>query len=336
MSYANAVQQTWAHRDLSRARDDPTPLVHYATLAASSHNTQPWKFEVSPSTLRIFPDLSRRCPAVDPDDHHLFVSLGCATENLFHAARGGGIHVTARFDPSASCVHLDLEPTSPASSALLLAIPERRSTRARFLERELSVPQLRQLERAGLGAEVEVLLITDPRAKARVSELVVAGNEAQLSDRLWSRELREWMRFNEVEAVRRGDGLYGKLFGVPSLPRWLGLALMPLVATPARQNATDVEHLRSSAALAVFSSRVDDRAHQVEAGRCFQRFALQATAFGLCTAFVNQPVEVPHLRAQLAAELKLGDRRPDLLVRLGYGPPVPHSLRRPLTDVILA
>jgi hypothetical protein len=26
----------------------------------------------------ILPDLSRRCPAVDPDDHHLFVSLGCA------------------------------------------------------------------------------------------------------------------------------------------------------------------------------------------------------------------------------------------------------------------
>ncbi len=30
----------------------------------------------------MLPDLARRCPAGDPDDHPLFVSLGCATENL--------------------------------------------------------------------------------------------------------------------------------------------------------------------------------------------------------------------------------------------------------------
>jgi len=45
----------------------------------SSHNTQCWKFSA--------PGPSRSCPtspalsAVDPDDHHLFVSLGCAAEN---------------------------------------------------------------------------------------------------------------------------------------------------------------------------------------------------------------------------------------------------------------
>ena len=49
-------------------------LVRYATLAPSSHNTQCWKFAIEDKAITILPDLSRRTPAVDPDDHHLFVS----------------------------------------------------------------------------------------------------------------------------------------------------------------------------------------------------------------------------------------------------------------------
>ncbi|MCY7390333.1 MAG: Tat pathway signal protein, partial [Leptolyngbyaceae cyanobacterium CAN_BIN12] len=42
-------------------------LVRYATLAPSSHNTQCWKFRLDDRSISILPDLSRRCPVVDPD-----------------------------------------------------------------------------------------------------------------------------------------------------------------------------------------------------------------------------------------------------------------------------
>jgi hypothetical protein len=58
--------------------DVATELVRLATLAPLSHNTQCWKFVLGARGVTILPDLSRRCPAVDPDDHHLLVSLGCA------------------------------------------------------------------------------------------------------------------------------------------------------------------------------------------------------------------------------------------------------------------
>ena len=48
--------------------------------------------------ITVVPDLTRRCPAVDPDDHHLFVSLGCATENLIQAALAHGLQGDAQFD----------------------------------------------------------------------------------------------------------------------------------------------------------------------------------------------------------------------------------------------
>lgn len=69
---------------------DLQDVVRYAALAASSHNTQPWRFLIADRTIEIRPDFRRRMPAVDPDDHHLFVSLGCAAANLALAAAAIG------------------------------------------------------------------------------------------------------------------------------------------------------------------------------------------------------------------------------------------------------
>jgi hypothetical protein len=85
----------------------------------------------------------------------------------------------------------------------------------------------------------------------------------------------------------------------------------------------------------VFFSEADDKPHWIEAGRCYERLALQATILDLRTAFINQPVEVPALRPQFAGFLGIGNRRPDLIVRVGRGPEMPRSLRRPVEQVLV-
>jgi hypothetical protein len=52
-------------------------------------------------------------------------------------------------------------------------------------------------------------------------------------------------------------------------------------------------------------------------------------------AFINRPVEVPAVRRQFATYLGIGGRRPDLVMRFGYSPELPKSLRRPVERVIL-
>jgi len=101
------------------------------------------------------------------------------------------------------------------------------------------------------------------------------------------------------------------------------------------ENNKYARQLRSSAGVAVFVSARDDKEHWVAAGRACQRFALQATALGLKLAFVNQPVEVATLRPDLAALVGLAGRRPDLVMRFGYGPALPFSARRSV-DAVLA
>ena len=101
-----------------------------ATLAANSHNTQPWKFGLSPDTISIRPDLTRRTPVVDPDEPHLWVSLGCATENLVLAAAALGKHADVGFNPQE--VHVALDKIVPVRSPLVNAIFQRQCTRTEY------------------------------------------------------------------------------------------------------------------------------------------------------------------------------------------------------------
>jgi len=335
LNYLDAVRETWRHSDLDNATRNYVDLVRYATLAASSHNTQPWKFELVPGRIVILPDLSRRCPAVDPDDHHLYASLGCAAENLLLAAQAAGLQGHLSYDASKSSVQVDLEEATVLRSALFDAIPKRQCSRAEYDGTEIPREQLGLLEQAGQGNGVSLMLLTAEKQKDQVAEYVAQGNTNQFSDPAWARELKAWIRFNTRDAVRTGDGLYGPVMGSPDVPRWLGSLFMRLAFSAKSQNQKDVRHIRSSAAIAVFFSEGDDKPHWIEAGRCYERFALQAAALDLRTAFINQPVEVPALRPQFAGFLGIGHRRPDLIVRIGRGPEMPRSLRRPVEQVLV-
>lgn len=335
MTYADAVARTWRH-SASPTSEALTPreLVRYATLAASSHNTQPWRFEIKPGEIAIRPDFSRRCAAVDPDDHHLFASLGCAAENLVLAAAAAGLESEVRFEPATTSLRVELSQGKLNRSALFDAIVSRQCTRTEYDGRPLPTDDLRLLEAAARSSGVDALLLTSRDQKDAVAQYVTQGNTLQFADAAWAKELQTWIRFSAREAIRTGDGLFGPVMGNPAVPGWIGRAFMRFAFSSAAQNRKDTRNIASSSAIAVIHSEVNDAPHWIEAGRSYQRLALQAAALDLKTAFINQPVEVSALRPQFARYLGLGDRRPDLVVRIGRAPAAPRSLRRPLDEVI--
>jgi hypothetical protein len=342
-SYETVAERTWQARAPSgnSAREDGAALarelVRCATLAPSSHNTQCWKFALAADgrAIRILPDLMRRCPAVDPDDHHVFVSLGCATENLVQAALAHGLRGEAQFAPATAAVDVTFQPTRAQATALFAAIPQRQCTRGDYDGRALSTEELALLQRAGSSDGVRLLLLTSRPAMEQVLEHVIQGNTAQMGDAAFMRELKSWIRFNGAQAVRLRDGLYSAASGNPDIPTWLGDLAFQWVFTPKGENDRLAGQVRSSAGIAVFVGQAADPAHWIEVGRCYERFALQATALGIRNAFLNQPVEVAALRSPFAGALGLPGQRPDLVVRFGRGPALPRSLRRPVDAVLV-
>jgi hypothetical protein len=307
-------------------------LIRLAVMAASSHNTQPWKFALAGRSISVLPDWTRRTPVVDPDDHHLFVSLGCATENLVHAALANGLHADVVIGTDG--IDVGLHPTRAVRSPLVDAIPSRQCSRSVYDGKPLSAGELGLLEQAGTASGVDLIVITDRARMETVLEYVVR-NQAQIGDAAFVSELRNWIRFNKADAARTRDGLFSGCTGNPSVPRWVGRRLLDLLLSAKSENEKATTQLRSSAGVAVFVAQSSDRRHWIEVGRAYERFALQATVFGIRNAFLNQPVEVPSLRAQFARWLGVGDRRPDLLVRFGRGPEMPRSVRRPVEDVLV-
>jgi hypothetical protein len=140
-------------------------------MAASSHNTQPWRFAIDADAILISPDFSRRCPVVDPDDHHLFTSLGCAAENLLVAAASGGYRGHLAFDPSAGgeTVRVALERASPEPSALFESIPRRQCTRTTYDGRPVAAGDLARLEAAGGGEGGHVFRALFPERRGAIA-----------------------------------------------------------------------------------------------------------------------------------------------------------------------
>jgi len=337
-SYNDLIANTWRHTDgnIEKKLVLLRELVRYATLAANSHNTQPWRFKLDADQITILPDFSRRCPAADPDDHHLFVSLGCATENLVHAAQAHGLHANVSLPgPSDHVIRINLEPTSPRDSALFQAIPERQCTRAPYDSKSVPTQQLAELESTAQDEDVSVRVFTDHNEMEMILDYVIAGNSAQMNDEAFVHELKHWIRFNKSAVVEHRDGLFSASSGNPTMPSWLGNLVLKFALKEKGENNKYRDHIRSSAGIIAFVSAHNDKANWIRVGRCYQRFALQATAFEVRHAHINQALEVSELRNQFAQYLGINGQRPDLLVRFGYGPLMPRSVRRPIDKVLI-
>lgn len=323
----------------TRASLSQTPemrdFIRYATLAANSHNTQPWRFRIGAGEIEILPDFSRRIPVVDPDNHHIFASLGCAAENLALAVGARNQTGELSFNhANYGSVVFTFGTVATPEPALFDAIPFRQSTRADFDGKAISATDLQILAAAARVPGVDVILITDRTQIDRVRDLVLAGNRVQMGDPAFLRELKTWLRYNPRQAIDAGDGLFSVLTGNPPMPTWLGPLMLDWFLSAESENEKYARQIASSAGIAVFVSQQDNPEHWILAGRASQRFALQATALGLKHAFVNQPVEVARFRPDLAALVGMSGHRPDLVMRFGYGTALPFSVRRPVEAVL--
>lgn len=113
------------------ANDQTLTLIKKAVLAPSSHNTQPWFFLISNTTIDLLADRTRALPINDPDDRELTISSGCALMNLCIAATGYG------YCPQVETLHGSKEPDLLARVTIMPAsgspVPE--GALLRFIEK---------------------------------------------------------------------------------------------------------------------------------------------------------------------------------------------------------
>jgi hypothetical protein len=169
-------------------------------------------------------------------------------------------------------------------------------------------------------------------ARDRVLELIGRGNRVQLSRRPFRRELAAWIRPNTSPA---DDGIPGRALGMGSFRSRMAPWLIRTFDVGRRQAAAQRELALRSALIAVLGTQGDDPRAWLSAGAAMMRVLLHASCAGVSASFLSEPIEVPELRARLGEVMGLGGY-PQLLLRFGYGPPVPPTPRREIADVLTA
>lgn len=325
-------------------------IVLAAVLAANGHNTQPWRFELVEDRIDVFADMSRSTGANDAADRELYVSLGCAIENMMIAAPTNGLQAELLMPPAAAngaVASVALRTAPQVRSPLYAAIGERHSNRSEYRADPIDPAQLTQL--SGLVddsvAPARLVWLHDQPSRASFGELIVEATMAHIADEEQSKASFAWWRSDWNEIQRHKDGLNIDGVGLPPLTRTLG----KLLPAPSRASAdrTFLERtrvqVRSAAAFGVVI--VDDpmsRRDQLAGGRLIQRLHLSATANHLGFQHMNQITERIDRDQQLGRLSPLSSPLdafvgPGVLVAFRVGTPSVSSRRsprRPANEVI--
>ena len=319
-----------------RAKGDPLmrELIRFATLAASGHNAQPWIFSVANHVIQIQPDRSRRLPAVDPHDRELWISLGCALENLCIAARKVGLDPEITYPKASDVITVSLIPRKPEEGKLFSSIPFRQNTRSEYDGSRVGAADMRHLLSTPLEEGISLRAFESHSDIEKVLEFVSVGNLSQFEDKPFLDELTRWIRFDKREALASMDGLYSGCMGSLQVPRWIGQKVLGNMA-PNQQVDMDATKLRSSSGALAIASTSEDKASWVRTGQVYERLALKMTSMNIKSAFLNQPNEVPEVRGHFRSAFGFGKTLPQLLLRFGYADAMPSSYRRSVDDVIL-
>lgn len=312
-------------------------LVGYAILAPSGHNTQPWLFGLAGDRLLLRADRTRRLPVVDPADRALAISCGAALGALRAAMRRFGHRGDIELLPDPSDPDLLARiglggPHAPTEEecARFRAIARRRSTRTRFEDEPLPLGLAQRLTALAAEDGVEARILVDEASKGAVAALVAEGDRTQFADPAFRRELASWVRSRRAASR---DGMSGANFAMPDLLSPVGAAVIRTFDMGDGIAARDREIAAHAPALLVIATAADERREWLRAGMAHLDVLLEIAAAGLTAAYLNQPVEVPRLRPLLRAAAGT-QGQPQLLLRLGRGPPVAAAVRRPVAAVI--
>jgi nitroreductase len=306
-------------------------LLRYAILAPSPKNSQPWAFSVQGNRVHIIADLRRGQLIADPGRRELYISLGCALENLLVAAEHFGFRHGVTYFPEPGNDELVVTvlfapggvPSYARAGATLNAILRRHNDNSVFRDVPVSDELRRRLMACCVEPELRVNLTDDRQFRRWIDALTLEADRVEFANPAFRKELGYWI----------GQGV----FGAPPLLAGLGqfaVSKIDLGKTVAEQ---DHAILESAALLGLITAAGDSHLAHVRAGQLFERLWLTATALGVSIHPMSQTMRRPELRAAVAELLPSPGWTPQHLFRVGYSSREKEhrTPRRPLEDVLV-
>jgi len=315
---------------------DYTDMIKFAVKAPSGHNTQPWLFKINDNNIEIHPNMEKALPVVDADNRELFISLGCATENLCIAASEKGY----KSDISVSekgVITIYLEKDNQINrNPLFDQIPLRQTNRSVYNKTIISEDTIQILQNVTVEKGVNIRFYKNGAPDYdTITNYIVRGNTIQMQDKAFKDELKSWMRFNKKHQDNTNDGLSYAVFGAPNLPQFIAKPIISKAINAKSQNKGDIKKIKSSSHFMLVTCKENTIENWINAGVTLERISLEMTKLNIIHAYCNQPNEIEELSSLMSESLNLRNEIPVLLLRTGYGKRMPYSVRKDISEVIM-
>lgn len=313
-------------------------VVAHAVWAPSVHNTQPWHFSAEEHQITLHADPARQLAVADPDGREMLISCGAALFTARLALRSLGYIPAMALLPDpvqpalvAQVSWRERAPTTDYEYGLMRQIRQRRTHRGGFDSLPLSADLLAALRQCAAHDGAALCIMTDDQRRV----LAATVQEAERVQRLDSARVQELARWAPPPGSGRPDGVSPASYPArpehtsPDYPGrdfahghgW-GLPAFSTAPWP-----------RSAGTVGLLTTPGDQPLDWISAGHALQRILLTASSCGVAAALHSQPLELPHLRADIRAQL-CGGSYPQLLVRLGTITQIAASVRRAPEEVI--
>lgn len=303
-----------------------------AIRAPSVHNSQPWRWRVGPHSLHLDADPDLQLHSTDPDGRELMLSCGATLNHCVVAFEALGWQAKVRRFPNPAepdhlaAIELHRGLAGEVGVALAAAIPRRRTDRRLFSGWPVAHGEIALMGARAARAGIALRRVESVSA---VNGIVAQAVQKHATDYGYLAELATW------------TGRYASLAGVParSTPAPDPTSALPgrVFAGTALVQPPQVSATEDNGVLIALGTKDDERLARLRAGEAASLVLLTATALGLASCPVTEPLEIAETRNMLREELFGTSGYPQMLIRIGWAPinadPLPATPRRPLSEV---
>jgi len=306
-------------------------LLRYAVLAQSFYNTQPWEFSIEDSQINVYSNESRWLKTADPEQRELYLSVGCALENLLIAAEHFRLgHQISRFpEPNnntwvARVIITTISQSSALRSPALFGAITRRHTHHHLFDSSPLQKQHLQTIKKFLTEEDVWLEVSDDRnVLGKIAKYAEHANTILFSDGKFFKEIDQWvskgvlgqpwLKSHPMESESVSKNIETKSTKTVKKQKDSEQSMLK------RLNRQEQEILITAPTVAALSSPFDNHMMHVITGQIFEKLCLEAALLGIRCLPLNQLIEVPESRASVRELFPTLKGKPLVVFAMGYG-----------------
>jgi len=314
-------------------------ILHYASLAGSSHNTQPWKVEVFPNdSIVIYADTSRQLKVVDNKSVELLISIGAFIENLDIAANAIGYTTKItindiKMNMAMPIIAIKIEkngmPIKPDDIKELIL---RTTLRIPFDKKQIKNDDKESL--ISIAPENIVYVSSNSTEGSFIAKKELEAYTLQAYQKDAQDELANWMCFSNKDVNSKLDGITPASMGMKGISRFIvSNFFKPQDSKKESFVKKEVEKTKNQVencgGWIIISTENDEISDWINVGRIYERINIKCRSLNIGFHPMNQIIETPSIFNEVNDKInKRGKIR--FISRIGYvyNYPLPVSKRR--------